>query len=196
MKFIRFVLLFAIALTLLSESAIAADQVIALKAARLFDGKSHSLIQNGVVLIQGDKIVDAGANITIPSDAQAIDLGDATLSPGLMDAHTHLTHDLTDYRKERMDQIDLNVSEHALRASVHARNTLEAGFTTVRDVGSRFPGSKEFVDVALRNAINKGFVLGPRMLVATYGIGATGGHFDPTGGFRDMLFGHEPDYSE
>jgi imidazolonepropionase-like amidohydrolase len=73
---------------------------------------------------------------------------------------------------------------------------LEAGFTTVRDVGSRFPGSKEFVDVALRNAINKGYVVGPRMLVATYGIGATGGHFDPTGGFRDMLFGREPDYSE
>jgi imidazolonepropionase-like amidohydrolase len=196
MKFIHFVLLFAIASTLLVESAIAADQVIALKAARLFDGKSRSLIQNGVVLIQGDKIVDAGANITIPSDAQVIDLGDATLSPGFIDAHTHLTGDYSDYKKERMDQIDLNVSEHALRASVHARNTLEAGFTTVRDVGSRFPGSKEFVDVALRNAINKGYVVGPRMLVATYGIGATGGHFDPTGGFRDMLFGREPDYSE
>jgi imidazolonepropionase-like amidohydrolase len=196
MKFIHFVLLFAIASTLLVESAIAADQVIALKAARLFDGKSRSLIQNGVVLIQGDKIVDAGANITIPSDAQVIDLGDATLSPGFIDAHTHLTGDYSDYKKERMDQIDLNVSEHALRASVHARKTLEAGFTTVRDVGSRFPGSKEFVDVALRNAINKGYVVGPRMLVATYGIGATGGHFDPTGGFRDMLFGREPDYSE
>jgi imidazolonepropionase-like amidohydrolase len=180
----------------LIESAIAADQVIALKAARLFDGKSRALIQNGVVLAQGDKIIDAGSNIAIPQNAQVIDLGDATLSPGFMDAHTHLTHDFTDYKKERMDQIDLNVSEHALRASVHARNTLEAGFTTVRDVGSRFPGSKEFVDVALRNAINKGFVVGPRMLVATYGIGATGGHFDPTGGFRDMLFGHEPEYSE
>jgi imidazolonepropionase-like amidohydrolase len=196
MKFFCFIFASVIALALLIEPAIAADQVIALKAARLFDGKSRALIQNGVVLAQGDKIIDAGANITIPSAAQVIDLGDATLSPGFMDAHTHLTHDFTDYKKERMDQIDLNVSEHALRASVHARNTLEAGFTTVRDVGSRFPGSKEFVDVALRNAINKGFVVGPRMLVATYGIGATGGHFDPTGGFRDMLFGHEPDYSE
>jgi imidazolonepropionase-like amidohydrolase len=173
-----------------------ADQIIALKAARLFDGKSRALIQNGVVLVQGDKIVDAGANIAIPPDAQVIDLGDATLSPGFMDAHTHLTHDYTDYKRERMDQIDLNVSEHALRASVHARATLEAGFTTVRDVGSRFPGSKEFVDVALRNAINKGLIIGPRMLVATYGIGATGGHFDPTSGFRDMLFGREPEYSE
>jgi imidazolonepropionase-like amidohydrolase len=196
MHFIRFILLCAIALTLLVESAIAADQVIALKAARLFDGKSRSLIQNGIVLIQGDKIVDAGSNIVIPQGAQVIDLGEATLSPGFMDAHTHLTHDYTDYKKERMDQIDLNVSEHALRASVHARGTVEAGFTTVRDVGSRFPGSKEFVDVALRNAINKGLIIGPRMLVATYGIGATGGHFDPTSGFRDMLFGREPGYSE
>ena len=194
MRFTRLVPLIAFAC--LIQPTQAADQIIALKAARLFDGKSRSLIQNGIVLVQGDKIVDAGTNITVPSDAQLVDLGDATLSPGFMDAHTHLTMDLADYRKERMDQIDLNASEHALRASVHARKTLEAGFTTVRDVGSRFPGSKEFVDVALRNAINKGYIIGPRMLVATYGIGATGGHFDPTGGFRDMLFGHEPDYSE
>jgi imidazolonepropionase-like amidohydrolase len=194
MNFARLIPL--IVFTCLIRPAIGADQVIALKAARLFDGKSRALIQNGVVLVQGDKIVDAGSNIAVPPDAQVIDLGDATLSPGFIDAHTHLTHDFTEYKKERMDQIDLNVSEHALRASVHARATLAAGFTTVRDVGSRFPGSKEFVDVALRNAINKGYVIGPRMLVATYGIGATGGHFDPTSGFRDMLFGHEPDYGE
>ena len=174
----------------------AADKVIVLKAARLFDGKSKALVQNGVVIVQGNKIVDAGSNLPAPPDAQVIDLGDATLSPGFMDGHTHLGHDFTDYKKARMDQIDLNVSEHALRASVHARATLEAGFTTVRDLGSRFPGSKEMVDVALRNAINKGYIVGPRMLVATFGIGATGGHFDPTGGFRDMVFGHEPDWSE
>src|SRR5438093_3793808 len=95
-----------------------------------------------------------------------------------------------------MEQIDLNVSEHALRATVHARSTLEAGFTTVRDLGSRFPGSKEFVDVALRNSINKGLIVGPRMLVATFGVGATGGHSEPTSGFRDMLFGNEPDFSQ
>src|SRR5438093_7465942 len=95
-----------------------------------------------------------------------------------------------------MEQIDLNVSEKALRATLYARATLEAGFTTVRDLCSRFVGSKEFVDVALRNSINKGVSGGPRMLVATYGIGATGGDFDPTSGFRDMLFGHEPDFSQ
>src|SRR5262252_1387634 len=170
----------------LAIAAPAPEKAVVIKAARLFDGKSKALVQNGVVIVQGNKIVDAGSNLPAPADAQVIDLGDATLSPGFMDGHTHLSHDFTDYKKERMDQIDLNVSEHALRASVHARRTLEAGFTTVRDVGSRFPGSKECVDVALRNAINKGYIVGPRMLVATYGIGATGGHFDPTSGFRDM----------
>src|SRR5229473_791039 len=84
----------------------------------------------------------------------------------------------------------------SISATNYARATVEAGFTTVRDLGSRFVGSKEFVDVALRNSINKGVVVGPRMLVATFGIGATGGHFDLTSGFRDMLFGHEPDFSQ
>ena len=71
----------------------AAEQLIAVKAERLFDGKSKTLLHNGVILIQGDKIADVGSNLTIPSDAQVIDLGDATLAPGFMDAHTHLTLD-------------------------------------------------------------------------------------------------------
>jgi len=178
-------------------SAGAADQTIVLKAARMFDGKSKVLVQNGVVIVQGDKIVDVGSNAAIPSDAKVIDLGDMTLSPGFMDAHTHLTLDFSgDFNKRRLEQLDLNVSEQAIRAVGYARRTVEAGFTTVRDVGSRFVSSREFVDVALRNAINKGVIVGPRMLVATKGIGATGGHFDPTGGFRDFLFGREPDYTD
>src|SRR5213594_3487884 len=178
-------------------SAHAADETIALKAARLFDGRSSSLLQNGVVIVRGDKIVDAGSNLPLPSGAQVIDLGDATLSPGFMDAHTHLTADYSgNYNERRLQEVDLNVSEQAIRATAFARATVEAGFTTVRDLGSRFVGSKEFVDVALRNSINKGMIVGPRMLVATFGIGATGGHFDPTSGFRDMLFGPEPDSSE
>src|SRR6476661_3077266 len=178
-------------------SAFAADQSVVLKAARMFDGKSNALVQNAVVVVQGDRIVDAGSNLPIPSGAQVIDLGDATLSPGFMDAHTHLTADFSgNYNERRLKEVDLNISEQAIIATTYARATVEAGFTTVRDLGSRFVGSKEFVDVALRNAINHGVVPGPRMLVATYGIGATGGHFDPTAGFRDMLFGREPDYSE
>src|SRR5213596_529614 len=184
-------------LVCLGIAARAADQTIVLKAARMFDGKSKALVQNGVVIVQGDKIVDVGSNLTIPAGAQVIDLGDATLSPGFMDAHTHLTADFSgNYNERRLKEVDLNISEQAIIATTFARATVEAGFTTVRDLGSRFVGSKEFVDVALRNSINKGVIVGPRMLVATYGIGATGGHFDPTSGFRDMLFGHEPDFSQ
>jgi len=175
----------------------AADHVIALKAARMFDGKSRTLVQNGVVIVQGNAIADVGSNLPIPSGAEVIDLGDATLAPGFMDAHTHLTLDYSgDYNVRRLHELDLNVSEQTIRATTFARATVEAGFTTVRDLGSRFVGSREFVDVALRNSINKGVIVGPRMLVATKGIGATGGHFDPTSGFRDFLFGREPDYTD
>ena len=178
-------------------AAQAADQLIVLKAARFFDGKSDALVQNAVVIVQGDKIIDAGTNLPVPSDAQVIDLGDATLSPGFMDAHTHLTADFSgNYNERRLQELDLNVSEQAIRATAFARATVEAGFTTVRDLGSRFVGSHEFVDVALRNSINKGVIAGPRMLVATKGIGATGGHFDPTNGFRDFLFRRESDFTD
>jgi len=197
MKFYRFVFLRAIALALLIEPAIAADQVIALKAARLFDGKSRALIQDGVVLAQGDKITDVGANVAIPPGAQVIDLGDATLSPGFIDAHTHLTSDFSgNYNERRLKELDLTITELAYTYIAHARATIEAGFTTVRDVGSRITNTHDFPDVGLRNAINRGLVVGPRMLVATHGIGASGGHFDPFGGFRDMIFGREPDWTD
>src|SRR2546421_7469748 len=175
----------------------AADQTIVLKAARMFDGKSKSLVTNSVVVVQGDKIVDVGSNVAVPSDAKVIDLGDMTLSPGFMDAHTHLTLDFTgNFNERRLKELQTNVSEMTLMAISYARATLEAGFTTVRDLGSRFAGSPEFVDVALRNAINHGITPGPHMLVATKGVGATGGHFDSTGGYRDKLFGREPEPSE
>src|SRR5215475_7578647 len=178
-------------------SSYAADELIVLKAARMFDGKSNSLVQNAVVVVKDDKIVEAGSNLQIPGDARVIDLGDATLCPGFMDAHTHLTEDFSgNYNERRLQELDLNVSEHAIRATEFARVTVEAGFTTVRDLGSHFVGSREFVDVALRNSINRRVIVGPRMLVATKGIGATGGHFDPTNGFRDFLFGRQPDYTD
>jgi len=195
MNFTRLIPL--IAFTCLIRSALATDQVIALKAARLFDGKSRALIQDGVVLVQGDKITDAGANIAIPSGAQVIDLGDTTLSPGFMDAHTHLTSDYSgNYNERRLKGLENNTSEEAYECIPRARATVEAGFTTVRDVGSRITNVHDFPDVSLRNAINRGLVEGPRMLVATHGIGATGGHFDPFAGFRDMLFGREPNWTD
>jgi len=184
-------------LALVISSVAAANETIALKAARLFDGKTATLLQNGVVIVKGDTIADVGSNLPIPDGARVIDLGDATLSPGFMDAHTHLTLDYSgNYNERRLQELDLNVSEQAIRATKHAGATVQAGFTTVRDLGSRFVASREFVDVALRNSINKDIVVGPRMLVATKGIGATGGHFDPMNGFRDFLFGREPDYTD
>ncbi|MFN2624253.1 MAG: amidohydrolase family protein, partial [Chthoniobacterales bacterium] len=170
----KFLRLFSAASVFSVVTTFAADPspaTIALKAARLFDGKSKALVTNGVVIVQGDKIVDAGSNLPIPQGAQVIDLGDATLSPGFMDAHTHLTADFSgNYNQRRLQEVDLNVSEQAIIATTYARATIEAGFTTVRDLGSRFVGSKEFVDVALRNAINDGSIPGPRMLVATLAI--------------------------
>jgi imidazolonepropionase-like amidohydrolase len=186
-----------LALFCFGASVYAADELIVLKAARMFDGKSNSLVQNGVIVVKDDKIVDVGSNRPIPSGARVVDLGDATLCPGFMDAHTHLTEDFSgNYNERRLRELDLNVSEQAIQATEFARATIEAGFTTVRDLGSRFVASHEFVDVALRNSINKRVIVGPRMLVATKGIGATGGHFDPTNGFRDFLFGREPDYTD
>src|SRR5437762_7508547 len=105
-------------LLFLDVAASAADQTIVLKAARMFDGKSKSLIPNGVIVVQGDKIVDVGSNGAVPSDAKVIDLGDATLSPGFMDAHTHLTLDFSgDFNEKRLKEFQTNVSEMALIAT-------------------------------------------------------------------------------
>lgn len=166
--------------------------VIALKAARLFDGKAKALVPNGVVVIQGDRILNAGSGVAVPQGAQVIDLGDATLSPGFMDAHTHLTFDGSIGHKDAMlRDLQDETAKKAYDALAFARSTVEAGFTTVRDVGA-----PDFIDVALRDAIAKGAVVGPRMLVATKGVGATGGHFDPTNGFRADLFGKQPSYTD
>src|SRR5881409_4401361 len=101
-----------LSLFVFTVAAHAADQTIALKAARLFDGKSKTLVQNGVVIVQGNKIVDAGSNLPAPPNAQVVDLGDATLSPGFMDGHTHLTLDFSgNYNERRLKEVSLNVSE-------------------------------------------------------------------------------------
>src|SRR5215467_9057882 len=110
-------------------SSYAADELIVLKAARMFDGKSNSLVQNGVIIVKDDKIVDVGSNQQVPSGARVVDLGDATLCPGFMDAHTHLTLDFSgNYNQRRLNEVDLNVSEQAIIATAHARATVESGF--------------------------------------------------------------------
>jgi imidazolonepropionase-like amidohydrolase len=164
-----------------------AGKTFVLKAARLFDGKSNALVTPGIVVVADGKIVAAGTSASVPAGAQVIDLGDATLLPGFIDAHTHETMMHSDDWKQReLDQLQKTIAEQALDASVNARVTLMAGFTTVRDVGSH-----DYLDVGLRNAIRSGEVPGPRMIVSVHAIGATGGHCDDSAGFREGLFGHE-----
>ncbi len=155
-------------------SVITAVRPIALKAAHLFDGVSGKLIDHGVVIIQGTEIADVGQDLAIPPNARVVDLGDATLLPGFIDAHVHLTLQFTgDYYKQFYETTFRFPAEEALYAAQYAKRTLEAGFTTVRNVGAW-----DYVDVGLRNAINAGITEGPRMLIAVHPIGATGGHAD------------------
>ena len=178
----------------LAAPAAAAEglKVIAVKAARMFDGKGDEVVSPGLVVVSGGRIVAAGAGAAIPKGAEVIDLGDATILPGFIDAHTHVTFEASDdWKQDQIDSLKKTIPEQALDATVYARKTLMAGFTTVRDVGA-----DGFIDVGLRNGIASGKVVGPRMLVAVNGIGATGGHCDPTGGFRAGLFGKEPDVDQ
>src|SRR5258707_1130453 len=157
-----------------------------LKAAHMFDGKSNAVTSPGMVVVTDGQIVGVGASAELPSDVEVIDLGDATLLPGFIDAHTHLTMMYgEDYARAALDGLRKPIPEMALDASVNARITLLAGFTTVRDVGSR-----DYLDAGLRNAIERGVVPGPRMLVAVHAIGATGGHCDETG-YREGALGPE-----
>lgn len=164
-----------------------ASKSYVLKAARIFDGKSDALAKPGLVVVTDGKITGVGSAAAIPAGAEVIDFGDATLLPGFIDAHTHLTMMYSeDYKQSELDQLQKTIAEQALDASANARVTLMAGITTVRDVGS-----SDFLDVGLRNAIRDRVVPGPRMLVCVHALGATGGHCDGEGGFRQGIFGHE-----
>jgi imidazolonepropionase-like amidohydrolase len=136
----------------------------AVKARAMLDVASGQMVANPVVLIEGDRIQAAGPALAIPVGFETLDLGAATLLPGLIDCHTHVT---TTYRF----LVYGGPMHDAVTAYSRARKTLDAGFTTVRDLWA-----KDFTDVALRDAINRGEVPGPRMLVATLAIGSTGGH--------------------
>jgi imidazolonepropionase-like amidohydrolase len=163
--------------------AAAAGKTTVIKAARMFDGKSGKVTSPGVVVVTDGKIAGSGASASVPTGSEVVDLGDATLMPGFIDAHTHLTmSDTYDYRKNFIDSLQEPIAEVAIASTVNARKTLLAGFTTVRDVGSDHQ-----LDVGLRNSIRKGTVIGPRMLVSVHAIGATGGHCDE-GGYRQGLF--------
>ena len=159
----------------------AAPARVAIRAGRLIDGLGGAPITDAVILVDGERITAVGKGLAIPTGARVIDLSHSTVLPGFIDAHTHVTSQPENYLEDlfRRSPIDVAVTAH-----MYARRTLDAGFTTIRDVGAG-----EFIDVALRNAINRGDVAGPRMQVATLTVGSTGGHGDITGFSPYLKFG-------
>jgi imidazolonepropionase-like amidohydrolase len=148
----------------------AQERVTYMKAGRLFDGTSNVLRENVVIVIRGKTIAEVGSDITIPANAAVIDLSSMTVMPGLIDAHTHIAVHPGNYEQQTFKETP---EFRAICATVSAKTTLDAGITTIRDVGNEGPG---FPDVALRDAINRGIVPGPTILTAIQPVTATGAY--------------------
>src|SRR5438477_6298322 len=167
------VLVVASVATAIGRQEAPAPRRVAIRAAHLVDPASGQRTDDVVVLVDGDRVAQVGSRLPIPAGVETIDLGRSTVLPGLIDVHTHLSTQSDEYYSDTFRRSPIDA---AVRAPTYARHTLEAGFTSVRDVGAG-----EFIDVALRNAINDGAVAGPRMAVATLALSATGGHGDLNG---------------
>ncbi|HYW73961.1 MAG TPA: amidohydrolase family protein, partial [Pyrinomonadaceae bacterium] len=163
--------------------------VVVLKAARLIDGTGAAAIPNAVIVVTDNKITAVGSagSTSVPADARVIDLGDVTLLPGFIDAHTHLVGRVLGDPEGDAAPVRDYESFGAILGVLHARDTLLAGFTSVRNVGAQ----GNFDDMALRKAINEGWIIGPRMETAGHAIGITGGHCDENG-FRPGIAQQDP----
>lgn len=168
-------LLFMVPFSALSQGS---EQVVAIKCGRLIDGKSNEVRENVTVLVQGNKITAVGRDVSIPPGARVLDLAKETVLPGLIDTHTHLFLHEGDYDEQLLKW---SQAKRAIYATNHAKLTLEAGFTTIRDVETE---GAMYADVALRDAINAGIVPGPRMKTSTRALSVTGGY---------ALYGYSPD---
>ncbi|MGA7992640.1 MAG: amidohydrolase family protein [Thermoanaerobaculia bacterium] len=169
----------ALALALVTAAGSAASNapgpkhVVLVRTGALVDVLASRVLSGQDILIEDGIVKLVGPGLAAPAGASVVDLSNKTVLPGLIDVHTHITSQPEDYYADRFRRSPVDV---AVTAHVYARRTLEAGFTTLRVVGS-----PEYVDVALRNAIDRGQVAGPRLKVAGLGIGSTGGHADLTG---------------
>lgn len=160
-----------------------------LRRARLLDGSGGAPRLGVDILIKDGRIAAIGDALSAPPDALVVDLGGRTLLPGLIDAHTHLLGEMAATHADNvMHAVQDSDADLALRGVAHARATLLAGFTTVRDVGGTFAIR------SLRDAIAAGRVSGPRIVAANHAIGITGGHCDDTNGLRPDVFGGPPDF--
>jgi imidazolonepropionase-like amidohydrolase len=152
-----------------------ADQVTVLHAARILDVAAGKVLSPGEVLVAGEHIREAGTHVTHPDGAVVIDLGDTTLMPGLIDAHVHL---FLHPGNEGLQTVEESVPQRTLLAAAAAKADVMAGFTAERDMGTEGAGC---ADVAVRNAINRGLIPGPRMRVSCNAIDILGGHEDAIG---------------
>lgn len=183
----------AIALGLGSVAAVSADDApapaptrVAVRAAHLVDVKAGTVRDNPLVIIEGERITEVRYDGQVPAGVSVIDLGSATLLPGLIDCHVHLTGDPGEVKGDYYEAVLKRGSiDSAILSPIYAKRTLDAGFTTVRNLGA-----PDYVDVALRNAIDRGDIAGPRMLVSGPPLGATGGHADDTTGFSPLIEFH------
>jgi imidazolonepropionase-like amidohydrolase len=157
-----------------SEAA-ATPHAVVLHAARLFDSKSGRVVKPGEVLVQGERIVEAGPSVKRPAGAEVIDLGERTLMPGLIDAHVHL---FLHPGAEDLQTVQESVPQRTIMAVLAARDDLMAGFTAERDMGTEGAGS---ADTAVRDAIDQGLVPGPRLRICGNAINILGGHEDAIG---------------
>ncbi|HEX6133786.1 MAG TPA: DUF2277 family protein [Longimicrobiales bacterium] len=170
-----------------SNAPNAPRSVIAIQAGALFDGTGETLARNVTILVRDGMIAEVGPNVTVPADAERIDLSGWTVLPGFIDLHTHITGGPEDLEAPPGSFLYRDYPEYpALKGAVNARTTLLAGFTTIRDLGA--PGTTA---LALRDAIARGLVPGPRMITAI-GLGTTGSHCDRTTGIRPGHFDLEP----
>ncbi|MES2392055.1 MAG: amidohydrolase family protein [Acidobacteriota bacterium] len=162
-------------LAALTVTATAQQPTTVLHAARILDVAAGKVSSPGEVLVQGNRILEAGTHVTHPANARVLDLGDTTLMPGLIDAHTHL---FLHPGNEGLQTVEESVPARTLMAAAAAKADVEAGFTAERDMGTE---GAHCADVAVRDAINRGDIPGPRLRVSCNAISILGGHEDALG---------------